>query len=76
MHVNVVYVIEYAKEFGPVGVVTKIATECARVIVGHLSTDFISALCEIALNVLRGNIPLPNQQYNQFKGENRHQACR
>jgi len=34
-----------------------------RVIVGNANADFVNALCEIALNVLRGNIPLTNKQY-------------
>lgn len=38
-----------------------------RVIVGHSSADFINALCEIALNVLKGNIPLNDKQYKQLK---------
>ena len=38
-----------------------------RVIVCGSSTDFIDALCEIALNVLRGNIPLTDKQYAQLK---------
>ena len=41
-----------------------------RVIVGKASSDFIKALCEIALNVLCGNIPL---QYKQLKKNSRHQ---
>ena len=32
-----------------------------RVIVGKASPDFINALCEIALNVLSGNIPLTDK---------------
>lgn len=38
-----------------------------RVIVGKASSDFINALCEIALNVLSGNIPLTDKQYKQLK---------
>lgn len=38
-----------------------------RVIVCGASADFIDALCEIALNVLRGNIPLTEKQYAQLK---------
>ena len=37
-----------------------------RVIVGKASSDFINALCEIALNVLSGNIPLTGKQYKQL----------
>lgn len=38
-----------------------------RVIVSNANTDFIHALCEIALNVTRGNIPLTDRQYKQLK---------
>ena len=38
-----------------------------RVIVGKATPDFINALCEIALNVLSGNIPLTDKQYKQLK---------
>lgn len=38
-----------------------------KVIVSNAGADFISALCEIALNVLSGNIPLTEQQYSQLK---------
>lgn len=38
-----------------------------RLIVCNASADFINALCEIALNVLRGNIPLNTKQYKQLK---------
>ena len=38
-----------------------------RVIVCGASADFINALCEIALNVLRGNIPLTDKQYAQLE---------
>ena len=38
-----------------------------RVIVGNASADFIKALCEVALNVIKGNIPLTTKQYKQLK---------
>lgn len=38
-----------------------------RVIVSNANTDFINALCEISLNVLRGNIPLTDKQYAVLK---------
>lgn len=38
-----------------------------RVIVNNASTDFIDSLCEIALNVLRGNIPLTDKQFALLK---------
>ena len=38
-----------------------------RVIVCNASTDFVNTLCEIALNVLNGNIPLSDKQYRQLK---------
>lgn len=38
-----------------------------RVIISNANLDFINALCEIAFNVLQGNIPLTNQQYKQLK---------
>ncbi len=37
-----------------------------RAIVSQSSADFINALCEIALNVLKGNIPLSDKQYKQL----------
>lgn len=36
--------------------------------------DFIRALCEIALNVLKSNIPLSSSQYNNLIFEESHQA--
>ena len=38
-----------------------------KVIVSKANPDFINALCEIALNVLRGNIPLTDKQYTVLK---------
>lgn len=37
----------------------------------HSSDDFILTLCEIALNVLKGNIPLSKAQYNKLKKQKR-----
>lgn len=36
-------------------------------IIAHCSPDFLQALCEIALNLLKGNIPLSNCQYAKLK---------
>lgn len=36
-------------------------------ILAHCSPDFIRALCEIALNLLKGNIPLSPSQYKKLK---------
>lgn len=47
--------------------VYKSSPSVRRVIVNNAGSDFINALCEIALNVLRGNIPLSDKQYNQLK---------
>ena len=33
----------------------------------HCSTDFIQALCEVALNVLKGNLPLFHTQFEKLK---------
>lgn len=38
-----------------------------KVIIAKAGPDFINALCEITLNVLRGNIPLTKHQYNKLK---------
>lgn len=38
-----------------------------RDILAHGSPDFIQALCEIALNVLKGNVPLSKSQYSKLK---------
>lgn len=38
-----------------------------RVIIKNANLDFINALCEIALNVMKGNIPLSHHQYKQLK---------
>ena len=38
-----------------------------KVILRKAPTDLILAICEIALNLLRGNIPLTAQQYRQLK---------
>lgn len=38
-----------------------------RDILAYCSSDFIQALCEIALNVLKGNVPLSTAQYNKLK---------
>lgn len=45
----------------------KASPSVRRVIVCGSSADFIDALCEIALNVLRGNIPLTEKQYSHLK---------
>ena len=37
----------------------------------HSSDDFILTLCEIALNVLKGNIPLSKVQFNKLKKQKR-----
>lgn len=38
-----------------------------RNIICNASMDFINALCEISLNVLKGVMPLTDQQYRQLK---------
>lgn len=38
-----------------------------RVIIGKASPDFINAICEIALNVLKGNLPLNTSQYRRLQ---------
>lgn len=38
-----------------------------KVIIREANTDFIGTLCEIALNVLKGNIPLSAQQYKMLQ---------
>ena len=36
-------------------------------IIAHCSPDFLQALCEIALNLLKGNIPLAPSQFRNLK---------
>ena len=36
-------------------------------ILAHASPDFLQALCEIAFNLLKGNIPLSPSQYKTLK---------
>jgi len=36
-------------------------------ILSHCSPDFLKALCEIALNILKGNIKLSPSQYRSLK---------
>lgn len=38
-----------------------------RSLLCHASEDLILTLCEIALNVLKGNIPLTSEQYAKLK---------
>ena len=38
-------------------------------IIAHCSPDFLQALCEIALNLLKGNIPLSASQYKKLKSQ-------
>ena len=40
-----------------------------KVILNTASEDFISALCEVALNVLQGRIPLTSGQYHRLRKE-------
>lgn len=48
-----------------------------RNIICNASMDFINALCEISLNVLKGVIPLTDQQYRQLKKKKSNQTgCR
>lgn len=35
--------------------------------ISHCSDDFILSICEICLNVLKGNIPLNSEQYSRLK---------
>lgn len=42
-----------------------------RVILARASPDLISALCEIAINVLYGRVPLTTKQYNQLNKNKR-----
>ena len=35
--------------------------------IAHSSPDFLQALCEIALNLLKGNIPLSTSQYKKLQ---------
>ena len=56
----------HTEEHAPLGVDIS-SPSMQRVIVCNTSTDFINALCEIALNVLNGNIPLSDKQYKQLK---------
>ena len=48
----------------------KMPPSVRRVIVNNASSDFVNALCEIALNVLRGKIPLTDEQNKQLKKRN------
>ena len=38
-----------------------------RVILNNAGPDFLNALCEIALNILKGRIPLTHRQYTQLQ---------
>ena len=40
-----------------------------KVILNTANDDFINALCEVALNVLQGRIPLTTSQYRRLKKE-------
>lgn len=37
-----------------------------KVIVSKAGPDFINALCELALNILNGNVPLTTKQYKKL----------
>ena len=47
--------------------VYKSSPSVRRSIISNATQDFISALCEIALNLLKGNIPLNPKQFSQLK---------
>lgn len=53
----------------------KLSPSLQRVIISNADTDFINALCEIALNVLRGNIPLTVQSAKKEKKNNNQTGC-
>ena len=55
------------RHLGLLELIYKSPPSVIRVIVNNTSSDFVKALCEIALNVLRGNIPLSDKQYKQLK---------
>ena len=38
-----------------------------RVILNNAGPDFINTLCEIAVNILKGKIPLTRRQYTQLQ---------
>lgn len=40
-----------------------------REILSYASPDFVQALCEIALNVSKGNVPLSSSQYKKLKSQ-------
>ncbi len=42
-----------------------------RLILQSSSDELILTLCEVALNILYGMIPINRQQYQKLKGENR-----
>ena len=43
-----------------------------RTILKNADADFLNALCEIALNILRGKIPLTAKQYALLKKRKEH----
>lgn len=45
----------------------KARTATRRIILNNAGPDFLNALCEIALNVLNGKIPLTRKQYTQLQ---------
>ena len=55
------------RNLSKLGLLYKAKPGMRKVTVCGASADFIDALCEIALNVLRGNIPLTDKQYAQLK---------
>ena len=59
--------IRMQRNFALLDLLHKAAPRARGVIVNNTSPDFLNALCEIALNVLRGNIPLSSTQYKLLK---------
>lgn len=49
----------------------KAAPRARGAIINNANADFINSLCEIALNILRGNIPLSTKQYKLLKKKKR-----
>lgn len=51
------------RNMGLMALLFKANPSMRKLIISKAAPDFINALCEVALNVLKGNIPLTTKQY-------------
>lgn len=67
------------RNFALLKTLTRSSPKIRKVILQECSPDLIQAICEICMNLLKGNIPITQCQHNKlkrYKEKIRQMACR